>query len=241
MSIGASFQPATSYRASGAIEADFEGHAWEGFLEGNHFTDDEVTSSITMPAIARAGVDFHPTDRWDVELAGAWEGWHVFDEIVITDMDLVITVDPDGFIDEDAVVTEDVVIPAQYQDVWSARLGGSFDAHPKLTLHAGGYFETSAVPKAFQGVTLVDGDKIGAGLGAGTHLGGLDIELAFGQTWFLPRDITDSEMTQLVLDLDLADPDESEVVPGKVVGNGHFASRLTFLSMAMTWHFGQQS
>ena len=48
-------------------------------------------------------------------------------------------------------------------------------------------------------------------------------------------------MTQLVLDLDLADPDESEVVPGKVVGNGHFASRLTFLSMAMTWHFGQQS
>ena len=241
MTIGASYQPATRYKASGTIEADFEGHAIEDFLDGTHFVDEDVTSTLTMPAIARLGVDFHPTDQWDVELAGAWEGWHVWDEVVITDVDLVIEVEPSVFLEEDAVVTNDIVIPAAYQDVWSVRLGGEYDAHPKLTVRAGGYYETSAIPKAFQGVTLVDGNKIGAGLGLGTHLGSLDVDLAFGQTWFIPRDITDSELRQLVLLLDLANPDESEVDDenGKVVGNGHFSSRLTFLSMAMTWRFGR--
>ena len=240
LTVGASLQPATTYHAVGSIAADFEGHVFEGFLEGTHFVDEEVTSTLTMPAIARLGVDVHPTDRWDIELAGAWEGWHVFDEIVITDMDMVVEVDPEGFIPEDAVITNDIVIPANYLDVWSVRLGGDYDVHDKVTVRAGGYYETSAVPKAFQGVTLVDGNKIGAGLGAGVHLGRVDIDAAFGQTWFLPRDITDSEVQQLVLDLNLSDPASSEVTQGKIVGNGEFASRLTFLSMAMTWRFGKE-
>lgn len=242
MSIGASYQPATHYHTTGSIEADFEGHVFHdlGFLDGTSFIDEDVTAEITMPAIARFGIDFHPSDRWDVEIAGAWEGWHVWDEIVITDVDLVIDVAENDFIKEDAVVTNDIVIPAAYQNVWSARLGGSFDVVPKLTLRAGGYYETSAVPDKFQGVTLVDGDKVGFGLGAGLHLGRVDIDAAFGETFFIPRDITDSELEQLVLDLDLAHPELSEVGKGKVVGNGHFSSRLTFISMAMTWRFGKE-
>jgi long-chain fatty acid transport protein len=240
MTIGASLQPATTYHPVGTISADFEGHAFEGFLDGTHFVDEDVSSTITMPAIARAGIDIHPSDKWDVELAGAWEGWHVWDEIVITDVDLVVKVDPDGFIPEDAVVTNDIVIPANYLDVWSVRLGGDYDVNDKVTVRTGGYYETSAVPKAFQGVTLVDGPKIGAGLGAGVHLGRFDIDAAFGQTWILPRDITDSELQQLVLDIDLYHPDQSEVRQGKVVGNGQFSSRLTFLSTAVTWRFGKE-
>ncbi len=240
MSIGASFQPATTYHPVGSISADFEGHAFESFLDGTHFVDDDVSSTITMPAIVRAGVGIHPTEKWDVELAGAWEGWHVWDEIVITDVDLVVEMDPEGFIPEDAVVTNDIVIPANYLDVWSVRLGGDYNVNDKVTIRAGGYYETSAVPKAFQGVTLVDGNKIGVGLGTGVHLGKFDIDAAFGQTFILPRDITDSELQQLVLDLNLSDPAASEVTQGKVTGNGHFASRLTFLSMAMTWRFGKE-
>jgi long-chain fatty acid transport protein len=239
MSIGASFQPATTYHPVGTISADFEGHAFEGFLDGTHFVDDDVSSTITMPAILRGGVAFHPTEKWDVELAGAWEGWHVWDKIVITDVDLVVEVDPDGFIPEDAVVTNDIEIPANYLDVWSARLGGSYRVHDRVVLRAGGYYETSAVPMAFQGVTLVDGNKIGAGLGAGFALGRWDIDAALGQTWILPREISDSELQQLVLDIDLLHPDESLVRQGKITGNGQFASRLTFLSLATTWHFGK--
>jgi long-chain fatty acid transport protein len=241
MTVGASFQPATTYHAVGSISADFEGHAFSegGFLDGTHFVDEEVTSTLRMPAIARAGIDLHPTDKWDIELAGSWEGWHVWDEIVITDIDLVVEMAPDSWIDEDAVVTNDIVIPSNYLDVWSVRLGGDYQVHERVTVRAGGYYETSAIPKAFQGVTLVDGDKIGAGLGAGFHVGRIDVDAAFGQTWFLPRDITDSEVRQLVLDLNLSDPASSEVVDGKIVGNGHFSSRLTFLSMAMTWRFGK--
>ncbi|MFH1467613.1 MAG: outer membrane protein transport protein [Pseudomonadota bacterium] len=239
LTIGASYQPATHYHARGDISADFAGHVWEGFLDGTHFVDDDVSAEITMPAIARVGLDFHPSDRWDVEVAGAWEGWHVWDEVVITDVDLTIKVDPDGFIPQDAVVTNDVVIPAAYQDVWSARLGGRYDVHRLLTLRAGGFYETSAVPRTYQGVTLVDGDKIGMGLGAGGHFGRFDVDLGFGEVWFLPRDIDDSELQQLVLDIDLAHPEESVVGKGKVVGNGHFSSRLTYLSMAATWKFGK--
>ncbi len=240
VTFGASFQPATTYHPVGSISADFEGHAFEGFLNGTHFVDDEVSSTITMPAIARAGIDFHPTDKWDVELAGAWEGWHVWDEIVITDVDLVVEVDPDGFIPEDAVVTNDIVIPANYLDVWSVRLGGDYRVHERVVIRAGGYWETSAVPKEFQGVTLVDGTKIGAGLGTGYSIGNFDIDAAVGQTWFLPRDISDSQLQQLVLDLDLVNPGSSEVTQGKIVGNGQFSSRLTFLSLATTWRFGKE-
>jgi long-chain fatty acid transport protein len=241
MTIGASYQPATHYHTSGSIAADFEGHTWEGFLDGTNFVDEDVTAEITMPAIARAGIDFHPSDRWDVEIAGAWEGWHVWDEIVITDVDLTIKMDPDNIMGlGDAVVTNDIIIPAAYQNVWSVRLGGEYDLHQKLTVRAGGYYETSAVPDKFQGVTLVDGRKAGVGLGAGLHLGRVDLDAAFGETFMIPRDITDSELQQLVLDLDLAHPEDSVVGNGKIVGNGHFASRLTFISMAMTWRFGKE-
>ncbi len=238
LTIGVSYQHLTRYDTEGTISADFEGHVWESQLNGTLFEDDYVTAVAPMPAILRAGIDFHPSERADIELAGAVEFWKVMQEVVITDLDLSIEMAEDAILDEDATVTNDIIIPAGFQNVWSVRLGGRYDFGRWVTWRLGGFYETSAIPPETQGVSLVDGNKLGYGTGGTLHLGTLDVDLAFAQTFLLPRDITDSERYQLWMDMSLADPEESEIKDGEAVGNGHFASHLTFFTAALTWRFG---
>lgn len=249
LTVGASIQPPISYEAEGSITTDFQGHAWSSFLEGAQdctdlpgisesgpsFTDPDVRFLLTVPLIARAGLLVRPMDKLEVEAAWVYEGWHVLDQVIITDMDLLIDTKDNPLIQGDALVTNDIVLPTYYEDAWSARLGLEYDFNKTFTGRMGGYYETSGIPNKTQGVSFVDGSKYSGSLGGSVRRGGWSLDLAFAKTWLTPRTIDDSELRQLYLQVDLADPSNSAVVNGKVVGNGDFKSNLTFGSVGLTW------
>lgn len=245
LSIGASVVPPITFHAKGSITADFgEDHIFASVLDGTEFSDQDVVVSVPMPLIARLGVAARPLSNLEIELAGVYEGWHVSDEIRVSDVNLQIDVDPDNVfgVEGPVALTDDIVLKTGYQDAFSVRLGGDWDINDLFSARLGTFYESSGVPKATQGVALVDGPKLGYGVGGSVKpLKGLSVDLAFAQSWLQSREITDSEAHLVELELDLADAQNSAIIDGKVVGNGTFASHITFLSAGLTWSFGKES
>lgn len=249
LSVGAAFVPPVKFAASGSIEADFgEDFGLASFLDGTSFSDQDITLLVNMPMIARLGVAVRPIEGLEIEAAAVWERWSTTpvdcgeggQGICVTDVDLTITTNKDNpMMTEDIVLTDDIVLPTDYDDVISVRLGADWDFAERYTARAGTFYEGSAIPAATQGVSLVDGPKLGYGVGGGVQiLKPLTLDVAFAQSFITEREITDSEVTIVQMEIDMSDPTQSGIVDGKVVGNGTFASHLTMASLALTWTFG---
>ena len=86
----------------------------------------------------------------------------------------------------------------------------------------------------------MDGFKRGYGVGGGVKIiKRLTLDASFSQSFIKPREITDSEVKMIQLEVDLQDTAASGIVNGKVVGNGVFASHLTMASVGLPWVFGE--
>lgn len=234
--VGLSFVPAVNYQARGTLAADFSNHAFyeSGQIVSETATDDDMLLVIDLPMQLKGGVLVRPTDKLEIELAGVYQKWDVIDDIVISDVDMEIDVDLLG---TPAVVevSDDIVLPANYQNSWSARLGAEYDASDRFTVRAGGLYETSAIPTATSGVDLVDGNKAGYGLGGSVRLGRRwALDAAYAQTFLLVDEITNSEVRQIVVD-----PLTGEVTDGVVVGNGTVDSTINIGSIAVQCLWGK--
>ena len=209
ISIGYSAQPRLNVSGTGSIQADFaEGH-WmtdeDGFpiIDGSQHKDVDVTVNLVMPWIHRLGVALHDADRnWEVEVATTYQRWHVTEQITVTNLDLTLPVSEQvrNLSDDvdDIVIDDDIVLPANYVDTWSYRLGGHYRVADPLLLRAGVLYEGSAVPASTQGVNLMDGNKWALGFGGSYSLfnKALDIDLGLLRTWYPEREIKDSVVSR---------------------------------------------
>jgi long-chain fatty acid transport protein len=253
--IGWSLLPPLKVEGKGSLEADFgagdEAHWMTGDLDvirGQKHTDDDVTVLVNMPLILRQGIEFYGK-KWAVEATGVYQRWQVTKELRVTDVDLsleggeILQAQGQSSID----IRDDVVIPNDYEDVWSWRLGGQYRPVEPLTLRTGVMYEGSAVPAATQGVSLVDGQKWAWGFGGSWHIN-KDVALDVGgmRTWIGERNITESEIRRQEIPVDFAQILQTGQVdaalrPGKVVGTGTFSSRSLFLSAGLTWRYGKRT
>lgn len=228
--VGVGFVPPVKYEAEGYLRADFTDHTvYPSIISEAKPSDEDITLLISMPMQVKAGALFRPTDKLEIEAATVFQKWDVVEEIVVTDLDMEI----DSALGEPIVVDEDVVLPAGYKNTWSARLGAEFDAHEMVTARAGILWEGGAIPDATTGVSLVDGNKYGYGLGGTVWLGKRwAVDAAWHQSFMPTRTITDSELTQIKLGLD------GSVGEGRVVGNGDLTSRFNIGSIALQGVWG---
>jgi long-chain fatty acid transport protein len=245
LDIGASVQPEINYEAPGSLTATFDEGlpdgtgVFAGQLDGLSTGDEDVLLLVKVPTIVRAGVQVKPLDTVRIEAAGTWTNWSSLQELRITDVNMVVKQKEDAtpvdLLEEDLVIEDDVVFATGYQDSWSGRLGGDWQIKEWVRASAGVHYETSAVPPQTQGVNLVDGPKWGFGLGATVTVAKrVAIDASFAKQFIQSRTITDSEFRQQALFTDAGDDYKSTVVEGKVVGNGEFASNLTFLAIGAT-------
>lgn len=262
LDIGASVQPAIHYVAPGTLDVNFSpDHPFSSFLTdgdatddetvGQTFTDDDVNLYVTTPWIVRAGVQVKPTPKLKIEGDFTWTHWSESKELRIQlcteggescdDGGVTLTHDPDQqILTSDIPINDDIAIVTGFQDSVSGRLGADYMVAEWLRLSAGAHYETSAVPAARQGVAVVDGNKWGVAAGATVFAGKhLAFDLAFAEQFLSNRTITDSELRQIALHADIANPDNTTVGEGKVVGNGQFTSRLTFVGIGATVYLGQ--
>lgn len=236
--VGGMVQAPTRFSATGTLSADFEDNVYYydfGFIEQPRSSDDAITLDISMPLILKGGALVRPLEDLEIEAAVVWEGWGAIQEIVVSDVDMVVEMNNDLF--EDVEITDDVVLPAGYQSTLSVRLGGHYGLGERFTLRAGGMYEGAAVPDRTLSVSLVDGDKFGYGLG-GTWSAGprLDVDAGLFQSFLPQRTITGSDVRQIVVD-----PLTGEIIEGRVVGDGVLTSHTTLFGVGLNYYFDRDS
>ena len=251
LAIGASVVSPVRVSGTGDITASFgDEHALvtSGGLAESSYKDDQVTVLLDLPWIFRLGTAFYPTEKLEFELTGVYHLWSMTENITVTDVDLDLVLGETGqtFAGEESIaISDDIVLPAGFSDAWSARLGGEYVVAKGARVRGGLAYESSAVPPSTQSVSQVDGPKVAYGLG-GTYVikKRLAVDIGFSQTFIQSRDISNSEVRQIVIPVfpltNLADPDNLNIQEGEVVGNGSFASRLTFMSAGLTYFFQKE-
>lgn len=240
LEIGASVQPAIQYNAPGTLSVEFnKDHLFNDFIESPTATDPEINLAVKVPWILRGGVQVRPVQALRVEAAFTWTDWSETTALDITEVNLLLKTKDSVLNLEDIEITDDVAIPTGFVDAWSVRLGGDYALKPWARVSLGGYYESSAVEPARQGVSVVDSPKWGLGAGASFDVKQrLTLDLSFGQQFLADRTITDSELRQITLQTDPFNTEDTVVDEGLVVGNGQFTSRLTFLAVGASVYFG---
>lgn len=257
MDIGVSVQPALKVSGKGSLDIAFSDQHWlvggadtftlDPLISGTNHSDKDVTVNLTLPWVIRSGVAVRPLDILELEATAVYQKWDVTTDITVTDVNAVIARNPDqDVLTEDLEITDDVVLPANYVNTWTFALGGDLDVTDFLVARFGGYYEQSAVPPATQTVAVVDGEKIGYGLGLTGFLGKRwALEGAMSQTFIFERDIKNSVAARQEIPVDLLSAINgdisAELGPGGVVGNGLFSSRMFYLSAGVTHYWGKKN
>lgn len=254
LSIGLSAVPPLNVKARGDLEVEMAEDHWllEGDGDGNykllgdgHAIDEDVLVKLTMPWVFRAGVAVRPVPEVEIELASVYQGWHATEEIRVTEVELTLKDNPENvLLEEDQVITDDVVLPAGYKDSYSIRLGADADLSDVFSLRGGTYFETGAIPEQLVTVALVDNDKVGFSLGGSALIADhLSIDLGFIQTFFTTLNIKNSDVHRFEVPVDLFAVYGGEplvIKEGEVVGNGSYKSSATMGSIGLTYLWGRR-
>ncbi len=121
----------------------------------------DIPESVTVSAMYGVG------DRVRLMATGQWFNWSRFE---------AITVQPLG---RPAVVNEQ-----NYKDSWSGHGAVEFDATDRLTLRAGGLYDTTPTQDAFRTTRVPDGDRIWATAGMTWKLNDrLDVNLSYAHVF----------------------------------------------------------
>ncbi len=162
-----------------------------------------TTLKFSYPMTARFGIRYvHEVEEgkgtrelFDVEVDAVWEGWSVLERYEVQlEETMKILEDPPFFTLEPGAKTQfnfqTLEIPRHYKDTWSVRLGGQYAPLHWLTLRAGTYFETGAVPKAYTNVDFASFDRIGAAVGISGQFRWFTLSLGYSHVFQATREVS---------------------------------------------------
>lgn len=237
LSIGFSVIPPMSFDGKGYAGIDFTGNSLESFLATSVYEDPEVVATIELPLVVRGGVAVRPVPALELELAAVWQRWSTVDDIVVTDVRVDIDANESPLLDallpaEERVVDDDFVIPQNFRDSVSLRLGGEYAFSDVWTWRLGGAWENAALPPQYLDVTLVDTPKVQLGTGASASLldARLRFDAAFAWLFFQPTSVRDSVRLQ-------TDAGVFDDVEPLVVGNGDYRAHGWIVGLQASWAF----
>lgn len=175
LEVAGSVQLARQIKMTGPIKVESFGEKFQAeFIDSGLATIDDskatADAEFTMPPFYRLGLKYGKDDLFgdgkktlgfDVEADFVYEQWSTYDHVFLTTHDLKASLGGGEAAEFPAIVQ-----PKDWQDAWSARLGGTVALFDKMVeVHGGGFYETSAIPNETYSVELVDGDKLGLGTG----------------------------------------------------------------------------
>jgi len=238
-------QPPVKFHAKGKMEANFsnhilhtEGYFGDKIILSKIVKDNDVSLNITMPLILKAGCAFRPTESSEIELAGVWQNWSSIQNLTITGLNLVVDLNEDHQGSpyanrEDVTIDDDVVLPTNYNDAWSIRLGGQ-NHFGKFTARAGAFYETSAIPASTQNVSLIDGNKFGYGVGGSYRPNNhWSIDVGLSQSFLAETKVTNSKIEQISVE-----PLTGDFMEGTIIGNGTYKSSVLIFGGGLNYYFG---
>jgi long-chain fatty acid transport protein len=126
----------------------------------------DVTLTLPLPMLFRSGVRYRhlagAREIYDLELDVEYETWSRVKNFTIDTHGLQANVPGQAPINIDRIV-----IDKHWRDTVAVKLGGDYAVMPdRLTLRAGGYYETAVADPAYANVDFPGGPQVGGALGA---------------------------------------------------------------------------
>jgi long-chain fatty acid transport protein len=157
------------------------------FYDGARVVGETAAVSMTIPMVARLGVEISPSPRLRVELGLDREFWSQHDEIAFEPVDIRVE-------DAAGVGVYDLgpmSIPRHLEDTMAARVG--VEARPArrlgLIVRAGLAYETGGAPDEWLSVITVDSDKLLLAGGIGWQAGRVRIDATVAHVVVGDRDL----------------------------------------------------
>lgn len=122
--------------------------------------DQNVSTELTYPNIAVAGIYHKPFDWFGYEINVNWFGWSTVDQLVLN----FSAEDPD-----DQLPTQTVHL--NYSDSWQLRVGVNFKPTEKLDIYGGYIYDITPQPIESVGPLLPDANRSDFSIGAGYAMG----------------------------------------------------------------------
>jgi long-subunit fatty acid transport protein len=153
----------------------------------------EITGSsarlrLVLPPTLRTGIRYRylcdDYELWDIELDLVYEMWSLMDAYhVQTEGEINLFAQAEA---------PDVVIEKRWRDTVSVRLGGTFNVLPDfLSVSAGGYYETGAIPNNYEGIDFLSFDRFGLGTGLTFTLGSVQLNVAYSHVFQMDREVSE--------------------------------------------------
>ncbi len=134
--------------------------------------DQAVRGTITLPAMAQAGVRIAPMDDLEIEIAAFYLLWNTYDELKFE-------------FDDPAL---DQTQKTDWFNAWEWRVGAQYMVDD-LALRAGFIWDTTPVPDETLDPTLPDNDRAIPSVGLGYDFGGVRADAAYQFVFLLPREV----------------------------------------------------
>jgi long-subunit fatty acid transport protein len=225
LTAGASFRGKVSTRADGTIDthlpAFLASPPINGMVNGR-----DISVEINTAPIARFGVQYSLPRVFKVEGAFVYEGWSVYDRVVIRPKDITVSV---------AGMNEalgKIIQPRNWTNTYSIRIGTELNLlEPLLGLRAGYFYEPSAIPTNWLDNSRIDLNKHGVGLGASTTLFGFTVEIAGMYVALQSIDVKDSQV-KLIGPLQ---PPLGAPTFNTVIGNGSYSGNYWLASASLSF------
>jgi long-subunit fatty acid transport protein len=147
-------------------------------LSRNNQIANDVTVTLPLPLVFRAGGRYRYLEAgreiFDVELDVDYTTWSRVKRFTIETNGLQANYQTE------VIDIGTINVEKQWRDSVAFRLGGDYAVLPgRLTLRAGGYYESAVADPAYANVDFPGGPQVGGGLGTSVFLGNLEIALAY--------------------------------------------------------------
>ena len=190
LSIGTSFRAERKVKGVGQLDAQLPVFFLENFPD-SRIEGDEVEIELDVAPIWRAGIQYRWPEVLTIEGAVVWEGWSTHDRITVRPQGVQVIVP----LAAEPIVVPEIVLPRDWVDTWSVRVGGEVHAlQPYVDLRWGYFYESSAVPASTVAAARIDRPKHGASLGAAVTWHGITLEVAATYVHLVPLSVTDSDI-----------------------------------------------
>lgn len=220
--VHASFRPKVELEGEGPLDLEMNSTLQSLVtVSGNKTT----RLNLALPPLARLGASYDAT-MFTASAELVYEGWGVNKQFVLT---------PDVMVargTEEPKALDPVIIEKEWKDSYGARVGGTFKAlRPKaagdlsLDVHAGGLFESNAIPSTRQSLDYVTGDRLGGSVGVSVGYQGFSVTASAMGYLPVKMTITDSKVSRAS-----AEPEEPVIV-----GNGEYTSNVWLAAVGISY------
>ncbi len=222
--VGASFQLPFWIRGDAEINVQLP---LSPLYEKSTVEGKEARLEMTLPFIARLGVELRPLPGLRVELGFDYDTWSMLDAIKAFPKDIYILNIPSI----DRYKVPPIAIGVNLRDTFTIRLGGEYTL-PRLplTLRLGYIFDRGAATDAYASPMSLDDNKHVVTLGVGLELRGYRLDATFAQSFSATRIVDYRE--SLAKQINPINP-----AGAATIGGGSYSSSFSLLGLGVSKAF----